>query len=361
MKIMLLGDTHLGARGDNQIVLDHFMSFYKNRFFPLLEEHKPDIVLQLGDLLDRRKFANFSTLNRIRKEFLSPIVNDFKIPLWILVGNHDTYYRNTLEVNGIAQSFGDLIQDGKIRLFDRPEETEAGLIVPWICADNHDEVQSAVSSSASRFCFGHFELTGYDMYRGIPCEHGDNPDFLGRFEQVYSGHFHTHSRKRNICYVGTPYDIIWSDASDSKYVMMLDTEAEASSREQWFENESKLHHKILLDSSRTKRSDIPDMDFAYLKEKFVKLIILNGERPDVIELMSKAIRHVEPVSFTIIDSTFIGEGSESDAFERISHKDPLTALLDEIDLKFIDNAEKANRLKSFANEIYNEALSGALE
>lgn len=361
MKIMLLGDTHIGARSDNQVVLDHFMSFYKNRFFPLLEEHKPDIVLQLGDLLDRRKFANFATLDRMRKDFLNPIVNDFKIPLWILVGNHDTYFRNTLEVNGISQSFSDLIAEGKIRLFDKPEETEAGLIIPWVCADNHDEAYKAVEASSSRFCFGHFELTGYDMYRGMPCEHGANPDFLGRFEQVYSGHFHTHSRKRNICYVGTPYDIIWSDASDSKYVMLLDTEADESFRETWFENESKLHHKVMVDSSKISRASLKDADYSHLKEKFVKLIILNSDRPDAIELISKAIRSVEPTSFTIVDSTSLNSTDEIQALDKISHKDPLTALLDEIDLKFGAGSPKANRLKGYANEIYTEALSGAFE
>jgi hypothetical protein len=278
-----------------------------------------------------------------------------------LVGNHDTYYRNTLEVNGIAQSFSDLIQSGKMRLFDRPEETEAGLIIPWVCADNHDEVYSAVEKSASRFCFGHFELSGYDMYRGMPCEHGANPDFLGRFEQVYSGHFHTHSRKRNICYVGTPYDIIWSDASDPKFVMLLDTEAVGEARETWFENESKLHHKILLDSSKVNRSQLADMNFFYLKDKFVKLIIMNGDRPDVIEAISKAIRAVEPNSFTIVDSTSLNSTDEVQALEKISHKDPLTALLDEIDSKFSMDQNKANRLKSYANEIYTEALSGAFE
>lgn len=360
MKVLLLGDTHFGARGDNQIVLDHFIDYYQNTFFKLVEDIKPDVVLQLGDLLDRRKFANFSTLNRIRHQFIGPLTRDLKVPLWVLVGNHDTYYRNTLLVNGISQSFGDFISDGSIRLFDEPAETEAGLIIPWICADNYDRVQSIVSQSKSEFCYGHFELTGYDMYRGIPCEHGDDPNFLNRFKQVYSGHFHTHSRKNNICYVGTPYDIIWSDASDNKYVMALDT---STGKEEWFRNPSKLHHKVLLDSKSMQITDAMNQDYSHLKDKFVKLIILNGDKPDVIEVTSKAIRAVGPVSFTIVDSSSSDDllGSSSD-IDSVSHKDPLTALVDEVDSKFATtNPEKAKRIKTLANEFYAVALAGSFE
>lgn len=362
MKIMLLGDSHFGARSDNAVVLDHFVSFYQNHFFPAIEKHKPDIILQLGDLLDRRKFANFATLSRVRKDFITPITDHFKIPLWVLVGNHDTYYKNTLEVNGIRQSFGDFIADGRMRLFDKPEETAAGLIIPWICEDNRDEVYKKVAESKSSLCFGHFELTGYDMYRGMPCEHGDDSKFLRKFDHVYSGHFHTRSRKGNICYVGTPYDIIWSDASDPKFFVMVDTESGLANSETWFENPSKLHHKILLDSSKTAlvRSQIGSTNYADLKDKFVKLVILNGDRPDIIEAVTKAIRAVEPISFTIVDSTST-DTLDVQAFEKISHKDPLTALLDEIDLKFAADTAKASRLKLMASSLYTEALSGAYE
>lgn len=358
MKVMLLGDTHFGARGDNPIVLDHFINFYKEQFFVEVEKQKPDLVLQLGDLLDRRKFANFSTLSVVRNEFLGPLTSDLKVPLWVLVGNHDTYYRNTLKVNGIEQSFGDFLKSGKMRLFDSPTETDIGLIIPWICEENQEHVKSSINSSSSDFCFGHFELTGYDMYRGMPCEHGDDPKFLSRFRQVYSGHFHTHSRKSNICYIGTPYDIIWSDSSDQKWFMMLDTE---TGQESWFQNPDKLHHKVMIDSSKMgSLKEVIDLKFNHLSGKFVKLIVLNSDRPDVIEVVSKAIRSVGPATFTIIDSTPVENvlGDENDG-SSISHKDPLTALNDEIDR--VHTAERAKRLKVISTELYTQALQGVFE
>lgn len=356
MKVLILGDTHFGARNDNPIVLDHFMRFYENVFFPVIETHKPDIVLQLGDLLDRRKFANFATLDRVRRDFISPIVDYYKTPLWVLVGNHDTYYRNTLAVNGIAQSFGDFILNGKLRLFDRTEETEIGLIVPWICNDNSESTFELVKQSSSDYCYGHFELQGFDMYRGVPCEHGDDPNFLSRFKGVYSGHFHTRSKKKNITYVGTPYDIIWSDIADEKCFVLLDTD---TGKEEWFVNGEKLHHKIVFDSSKYTRATVKNLNVDGYAQKFVKLIVTDSSNPEVVEQLAKGIRSVNPASFSIVDSSFSPELS-NDTIQTISHKDPLTALIDEITSKY-SNPNKVLRMKKLANEIYESALAGGLE
>ena len=61
MKVALLGDTHFGARGDSPIFHQFFEDFYKQVFFPYLDEHQIDYVVQLGDvadLLGPRRVAN---------------------------------------------------------------------------------------------------------------------------------------------------------------------------------------------------------------------------------------------------------------------------------------------------------------
>ena len=70
MKIAFLADTHFGARNDAPLFLDHFLDFFENQFFPYLEENKIDTIIHLGDLMDRRKFVNFHTLNQVRKRFM---------------------------------------------------------------------------------------------------------------------------------------------------------------------------------------------------------------------------------------------------------------------------------------------------
>ena len=64
MKLVILGDTHFGARGDSLDFHKFFQKFYDEVFFPYLLENDIKIVIQLGDLFDRRKFINFLRSNK---------------------------------------------------------------------------------------------------------------------------------------------------------------------------------------------------------------------------------------------------------------------------------------------------------
>ena len=52
MKICILGDTHLGARGDSIDFHNYFEKFYDQIFFPYLVENNIKVVFQMGDLFD---------------------------------------------------------------------------------------------------------------------------------------------------------------------------------------------------------------------------------------------------------------------------------------------------------------------
>ena len=73
MKIALITDTHFGARNDSLIFTEFFRKFYENVFFPTLEERKIDTIIHLGDVVDRRKFINFKTLNTMKEIFFEPL------------------------------------------------------------------------------------------------------------------------------------------------------------------------------------------------------------------------------------------------------------------------------------------------
>jgi metallophosphoesterase superfamily enzyme len=67
-------------------------------FFPAIEEHKVTTVLHLGDIFDRRKFINFYTL-QTSKNFFFDVLRDKAIAMHAIIGNHDTYFSTTNEVN----------------------------------------------------------------------------------------------------------------------------------------------------------------------------------------------------------------------------------------------------------------------
>ena len=100
MKIALITDQHFGARNDSTVFLDYYEKFYNETFLPTLDNHHIDTLLILGDTFDRRKYVNFFTLDRAKKMFFDKLSNR-NIKTYMLAGNHDTYFKNTNEVNSI--------------------------------------------------------------------------------------------------------------------------------------------------------------------------------------------------------------------------------------------------------------------
>ena len=100
MKIAIITDQHFGARNDSIHFLDYYEKFYRDTFFPTLDNNGITNLLILGDTFDRRKYVNFLTLKRTKEMFFDELYNrDIKVSM--LAGNHDTYFKNTNDVNSV--------------------------------------------------------------------------------------------------------------------------------------------------------------------------------------------------------------------------------------------------------------------
>ena len=97
MKIALITDTHFGARNDSLPFNEYFYKFWEEIFFPLIDKKGIDTIIHLGDTMDRRKFVSYKIANDFRTRFIKPII-DRDINMHILIGNHDTYYKNTNDI-----------------------------------------------------------------------------------------------------------------------------------------------------------------------------------------------------------------------------------------------------------------------
>ena len=100
MKIALLNDTHFGCRNDSPAFIEYQNQFYDELFFPYLKENNIKTFIHLGDVVDRRKFINHNTAHNFKKKFWNRLEEE-DIDTHIIIGNHDTYYKNTNEVNAL--------------------------------------------------------------------------------------------------------------------------------------------------------------------------------------------------------------------------------------------------------------------
>lgn len=357
--IAILGDLHFGARGDSTFFLDRFVWFFRDLLIPECKRRNVRTIIQLGDFLDRRKFINFSTLHTVRTQIIDRL-RDSGMSLIVILGNHDVFNKNTNRINGVRELFGHVEAEGWLKIVENQvtpirfgSSGKTGIAVPWICEENRKEIEQSIRSSSAQYAFGHFEFVGFDMYRGVPCEHGDDPSAYSGFQTVYSGHFHTSSRKGNVFYLGTPYEIIWSDSGDDKGFNILDP---VSGTDTWISNPDKIHVKVIYDDSKT---DYDVRDLSDIERKYVKVIVSRCENQKMFERFVKRIYdETSPIHLSVLDSTETPTTDLSETEEAVSQKDPLTALLDEIDLKY---GEESGGMKTKVSEIYVSAVSEVAE
>lgn len=224
MKVAVITDTHLGAKKGSDMILESQMRFFKNQFIPELKAAGITKVLHLGDFFDNRVHINSKILNAAVK-LLSEDMAGFEI--FIMVGNHDSYFESTIDVNSIEPL--SLIPNVHIiktitemDIYDRKF-----LMVPWIV--NEETAKAEIEKSKADVCVGHFELKSFDMFRNKICENGfDYEFFLKKFKLTLSGHFHTRSERvldtHKIAYIGNAYHLTRNDIGDERGYAILDTE-----------------------------------------------------------------------------------------------------------------------------------------
>ena len=221
MKIALITDTHFGARNDNLAFNEYFYKFWDNVFFPYIDEHGIDTIIHLGDVMDRRKFISYKIAKDFRERFIKPIV-DRNITMHAIVGNHDTYYKNTNEVNSLFELLGGPGEEKfpNIHCYDHPctEEFDGTPIhlLPWINVENYDSVVRGIAMTSAQICMGHLEVNGFEMMAGHFCEGGYPKEMFNKFDTVFSGHFHKKSDDGHVYYLGNTYQMTWSDHNETK-------------------------------------------------------------------------------------------------------------------------------------------------
>ena len=147
-RIACLTDTHFSARKSSRHLHDYFELFYKNIFFPTLEEQGVEIVVHMGDAFDNRKSIDFWGLDWTRRVVLEPLR---KYEVHMIVGNHDIFLRNSTEINAPELLLKDY---PNIKTYSSPTNTKVGGIdmtfIPWICSENYDETLKIIKKSKAK-------------------------------------------------------------------------------------------------------------------------------------------------------------------------------------------------------------------
>ena len=349
MKIVIITDTHFGARNDNTNYNDYFYQFYEGQFFPFLQQNNIKTVIHLGDVMDRRKFVSYRIAKDFRERFLLPF-SVLDINLHMLVGNHDIFFKNTNDVNSLQE-----LVDGRhktIKLYSEAEEVTFDglpiLFMPWINSQNYIYAMGMIDETKADICMGHLNINGFAMNKGqIVAEDGMDKGEFRKFDTVMSGHFHHKNDDGQIYYLGTPYELYWNDYDDPKGFHVFDTETRELER---IVNRLTIFDKIYYDDTKT---DYSTVNVEKYSNKYIKLIVVNKKDLYGFDAFVDKLLKIDTYEVKIIeDFSDLDASTVSDDIVNNS-EDTLTILnkyVDELDVTL-----DKNRLKNTMKSLYTEA------
>jgi len=347
LKVAIITDQHFGARNDSIAFLDFFQKFYDNTFFPTLDASGIDTVLVLGDTFDRRKYVNFYALDRAKKMFFDKL-EERGITVYMLAGNHDTYFKNTNEVNSPNLL---LAEYNNIEVIDEPKTINVNgfevCMLPWICPENYTQSLDEIKNTTSTICMGHLEIAGFAMYRGMESHEGFSAETFSKFDLVFSGHYHHRSNNSNIHYLGNPYELTWQDYNDPRGFHLFDF---TTRQLDFVENPYRMFERLEYTDKEVEPINLDSLD---LESKYVKLVVL--EKTDfykfdkfIQKLYNKGCHEIK-----IVED--FSEFQEGEINEEINLEDTVSVLSNYIES--IETDVDKEKVKSYMRGLYTEAIN----
>lgn len=347
MKVAIITDQHFGARNDSIAFLDFFEKFYDNTFFPALDANNISTVLVLGDTFDRRKYVNFYALDRAKKMFFDKL-EERGIRVHMLAGNHDTYYKNTNEVNSPDLL---LVEYGNIDVISKPEtivvDGTSICMMPWICPENYQESLDHIKNTKAEICMGHFEIAGFAMYRGMESHDGLAKETFEKFDLVFSGHYHHRSSDKHIHYLGNPYELTWQDYNDPRGFHLFDLDTREL---EFICNPYRMFERIEYND---KDQDPIDLDVIELEQKYVKLVVVNKTDFYKFDKFIQKLYNKGCYEIKIIED--MSEFQDGEIGEEINLEDTLSVLANYIDS--VETDVDKEQIKTFMRTLYTEAVN----
>ena len=340
MKIGIITDTHYGARKGSKHLHDYFELFYRDVFFPTLEEQGIDTVIHMGDIFDSRKSIDYQSLEWAKRVVFEPLK---KYKVYAITGNHDCYYKDTNYVNSPELLLKDYTN---IKTYSKAIEIKIDklkiLLLPWINSENYEETSNLIKKTKTKIAMGHLELNGFRATRGHMMETGMDVNIFDKFEKVFSGHFHTRSNDGKVFYLGNPYEMFWNDVNDPRGCHIFDTETLTHTP---INNPYKLFYNVYYEDTPYQTFDATEYG-----NKIVKVIVRKKTKPKMFEKFLDKLYSVGVQELKIIENFDIQENEDFEVEEEENTLSILNRYIDESEFDYDKSI-----IKNIFRDLYTQA------
>jgi predicted phosphodiesterase len=341
MKVAIITDTHFCARKSSRLFQDYFELFYKNVFFPTLEQYGITTVIHMGDAFDSRKSIDFVGLDWTRRVVLDPLL---KYDVHMITGNHDCYFKNSNKVNSPELLLSEYTN---IKTYSEPTEIKVDnlniLLLPWINSENQEKSLKLIKKTKSKIAMGHLEMQGFRVNKNLVMEHGLEADIFSNFTKVFSGHYHTRSNNGTVFYLGNPYEIYWNDVNDTRGFTIFDTETLEHFP---VDNPYRMFHNIYYEDTPHQTFDTRDYE-----GKIVRVIVRKKTDQKQFEKFVDKLYATNIAELKIVENFQIQEFEEFQAFESEDTFSILQRYVNESECEF-----NKTTITNILEEVYKESL-----
>ncbi len=299
-KTLVFSDQHFGVKGNSPLRQKIGVQAIKE-ILSYAKKSKARNIIFCGDWFHSRATLDVSTLD-IAYKCVQALSKQCK--LWMILGNHDLYLKNSTEVSSVNI----FKSDANVVVVDKPLEvmlnSKKALLVPWLA--NLD----GFKKSSYDFMLGHFEISSKFLVQSYIEEHTeklqasksvsselDEDDFLdspgasrahpskaaellGSFIElvkpnsgiVLAGHIHQHKEmvaknSRKFIFIGTPYEQNLGELGNACGFYEISEFGELK-----FIKLDKLPKHIQLKTSEIKKIGIEKFDFSQVTGNIVQKI-----------------------------------------------------------------------------------------
>lgn len=270
-KILLFSDIHVHPHKKSHNRLNDCLKCL-NWCFEQAVENNVDAVLFGGDLLHERQKIDSLTFTEVFK--ILEKYQHFNFKTYLLLGNHDMWFSNNWNVNSIYPF-------GALNNFETVCETKhidiAGSswhFIPY----THDPIKELeklpTNEITSSYLLAHIAIDGSKLNSSgsvsdVVIEHDGDMTKVDRklfndYIHVFLGHYHSAQKlSKNIEYIGSPLQLSFGEAHESKHIVLLDTQ---TNKIKYIENNFSPKHFYI------REDQIDNYDKELLNQSFVTII-----------------------------------------------------------------------------------------
>jgi len=338
-EVLLYSDLHIHAHKRSIDRLNNCLEVQEWVFETAKERLISDIIFA-GDLFqDREKIDVFTyTLTfKLFKKYL-----DGTIRLWLLLGNHDLWFRDRWDVSSV-HPFDAL---NGVTVIDKPCTLAIqGRLVDFLpYVQNPVEHLLTLGQSDAEILVAHLACHGaqlnrvYDTRADVIVEHDNemvkvDSSLFSNWKKVWLGHYHGHQKvSDNVEYIGSPLQLSFNEAFQHKYIVACDLK---TGKRDYIKNTFSPQHLIIPQK---------DLEKYEIKNNFVILETDESNSANIIDLKNEIVG-LSPGSLEIIQTHRNGKKHEIEDAKAILLKE------DEMLDAFVEQSETGDLEKELLKKV----------